>query len=454
MLQTAVTPPKLMPSASGPELPQQRAADFTGIVSLPLRELFDDIPQEIYLDQDDVSVIRRACEESLIKVDMSAIRPGDTVNLLCSEHGFSILGGKPYAEMIRTVKDVVEKRTGCQNIRLRFCVGSGLIEAREMIAYYKLDKHFDNIVSTWPFDKGVAIETDIGTLYGLKKVYDADWIIHSCYSDPREIYFHREINRILKTFTMAYARYETRSVYHMNFSSRSSNIVPRAIFESRFVQDRFAFACCMETSPSGITNISSDANLHRLDRNITRNTLESYGKWMRLMAEIDECVVVLDGMRWPWYIHGGGLIAGTLFKAPLDYLNLNISGRGQNDPHVNPAVKAMVVNFSWREAFGALAMAYPTIIAGKETAKGLPNRLSKYGVVAEDLESAMEKAFEIAKTDKVIVFDGSYGSVNLSASMGRFLMGRAAEVGQNVENELLPLWLKQRGIDPSDSTAR
>lgn len=450
MLNTAVTPPKLMPSISGPDLPKRRAADLSGIVSLPIKDLFGDISQEIYLDGDDLSAVRQATEETLASVDMSMIKPEDTVNLLCSEHGFSILGGEPYAQMVKTTKDVVQERTGCRKIRLVFCVGWGLTEAREMIPYYKLDSHFDRIASTFPFDKGVAIKTDIGTLYGLKRVYDADWIIHTCYTDPREVHFHREMNRILKSFTMAYARYETRSVYHQNFASRSSNIIPRAIFESQFVQDRFAFACCMETSPAGITSISADEDLHRLDRRITKKTLKDYGKLMRLFAEIDECVAILDGMRWPWYIHGGGMISGSLFRAHIDYLNLDISGRNEGDPSVNPAVKALVVNYAWRELFLGLTHSYPIIVAGRDTAKGLPKAISKYGVIAEDLESAMETAFHTAKTDKAIVFDGSYGSINLSPSMGKFLMEHAPGVSLKVDNDLLPLWLKQRGIDPKE----
>lgn len=448
MLNAAVTPPKLMPSVLGPDLPKQRAADLPVIVSLPIKDLFADISQEIYLDGGDLSVVRQATEKALVNVDMCMIKPQDTVNLLCSEHGFSILGGEPYAQMVKTINDVVQKRTGCQKIRLIFCVGAGLTEARTMIPYYGLDSYFERIVSTWPFDKGVAIETDIGTLYGLKRVYDADWIIHACYTDPREVYFHRQINRIMKSFTMSYARYETRSVYHLNFASRSSNIVPRAIFESQFVQDRFAFACCIETSPSGITGISADNDLRRLDRRITKTTLKDYGKLMRLFAEIDECVAVLDGMRWASYIHGGGVTFGWLCKANIDYFNLDISGRAEGYPQANPAVKALVVNYIWRDQFMEYIQSYPTIVAGIDIAKGVSKAVSKNGIIAEDLESAMETAFHIAKTDKAIVFDGSYGSINLTPSMGEFLMEHAPGVSQKVDNDLLPLWLKQRGIDP------
>jgi len=376
------------------------------------------------------------------------IKPEHTVNLLCSEHGFALMGGEPYAEMVKTIKDVVIERTGCKKMRLRYAGGEGISESKHMIPHYGLDEYFDRIVATGPFDKGVAIETDIGTLYGLKRVYDSDWFIHTCYSDPREIYFHREINRILKTFAMAYARFETRSAYHMNFSSRSSNVIPRAIFDSGFVQERFAFVCVLETSPAGVTGVIADTDFYKVDRTVTKNTLMSYGKMIRLFAEIDECVVILDGMRWPWYIHGGGLVAGTLFKAPLDYLNLEISGRKSEDPHLNPAVKALVVNYAWRNAFIGLIHLYPTFVAGQKTAEGMTRAMLKYSIITKDLKSAIESARETAKTDNAIVFDGCYGSINLSPSMGDFFLEQAPMVAKKVDNELLPLWLAQRGIDP------
>ena len=67
--------------------------------------------------------------------------------------------------------------------------------------------------------------------------------------------------------------------------------------------------------------------------------------------------------------------------------------------------------------------------------------------IADNLEEAMASAIEIAGTDKVIVFDGSYGSINLSPSMGRVLLEKAPEVNRKVDEELLPKWFRQRGFD-------
>jgi len=450
MQQAAAAPPKIMSSVSGPELPPRRVADLSGIVSLKVRHLFPEIPREIYLRGDDLSTVRQAAERTLAGVDMSMIKPEDSINLLCSEHGFSILEGGPYAEMLRTIKDVVQERTGCRNIRLRFCVGATKSEAREMVPYFRLDEYFKGrVASAGPFDRGVPIETEIGTLYGLAKVYDADWIIHAHYDDPRELYFHHLMNRTLKAFTMSYARLETRSVYHKNFDSRSSNIVPRAIFESPFVQSKFAFTCFLVTSPAGVIDIGADNDLHRLNRRLTMNTLKSYGKLIRLFAEIDECVAALDAGRWPWYLHAGGLTSGNLFMAPTDHLDLDTCPvRNTGLKVVNPAVKVLLLNYTWRENLHGLTAYYPIVIAGHQLAQGLPFGVQKRGKIADNIDEAMALAVEMAGTDKVVVFDGSYGRINLSPAMGDFLMSRAPEVSRNVDRHYMPLWLSQRGIDP------
>jgi hypothetical protein len=451
MQQAAVIPPRIMKSVSGPELPPQRVADLPGIVSLEVRQLFPEIPEEIYLRGNDLSIVRQAAEHTLAAVDMSRIKPGDSVNLLCSEHGFSILEGWPYAEMLRTIKDVVQERTGCRNIRLRFCVGGAKSEAKEMIPYYGLEEYFQGrVASAGPFDPGVPIETEIGTLYGLAKIYDADWIIHAHYDDPRELHFHHLMDRTLKAFTMSYARLETRSVYHKNFDSRSSNIVPRAIFESPFVQSKFAFTCFLVTSPAGVIDIDADHDLHRLNRRLTVNTLKSYGKLIRLFAEIDQCVAALDAGRWPWYLHAGGLTSCNLFMARTDHLDLDICpARNTGLKAVNPAVKVLLINYTWRDNLYGLVAYYPTVIAGHQTARGLSQGVAKRGMIADNLTEAMSLAIKMAGTDKVIVFDGSYGSINLSPSLADFLLQRAPQVSLKVEQHFLPLWLKQRGIDPA-----
>jgi hypothetical protein len=58
----------------------------------------------------------------------------------------------------------------------------------------------------------------------------------------------------------------------------------------------------------------------------------------------------------------------------------------------------------------------------------------------------------VGKTDKAILFDGSYGAINLTPPLGEHLLERAPEVSRRVDEELLPMWLRQRGIDPEERT--
>lgn len=102
-----------------------------------------------------------------------------------------------------------------------------------------------------------------------------------------------------------------------------------------------------------------------------------------------------------------------------------------------------------------LPLNIPTIVVGRKLADRLlydpaNPEFMDVAVTAEDLAAALNFAKRIAGTDKVIVFDGSYGRINLSPALGEFLMEKAPDVSRKVEEELLPKWLKQRGIDPEE----
>jgi hypothetical protein len=70
----------------------------------------------------------------------------------------------------------------------------------------------------------------------------------------------------------------------------------------------------------------------------------------------------------------------------------------------------------------------------------------KNAVVKDSLEHAMEYAHKIAKTDKVIIFDGAAGGINVSKSLAKLLIAKAPEVSKQVDKQLMPKWLRQRGI--------
>ena len=49
-------------------------------------------------------------------------------------------------------------------------------------------------------------------------------------------------------------------------------------------------------------------------------------------------------------------------------------------------------------------------------------------------------------SDNVLVFDGAAGGINVSPSLADLLTRKAPAVATRVEDELLPRWLQQRGL--------
>ncbi len=456
---TQPSPSFVRRSIYGPE-PKQRAATLAGVVGLELRSLFPDIPEAIYLEGGDLSVVREATRNALKNANMDMIRKGDKVNILASQYGFTLMGGDAYAEMLKTIKDVVEERTGCTNVRLRVCTGFRIREPDEIIKHHELDEYFPRGASAVrAIDKGVPIETDIGTLYGVARVYDADWIIHAHHGELRELDMHRMINRAYKPFAMSYARMETRAVAHMNFGPRSSNFVARVIFDSRFVQSKFTFGCFLLTSPQGITGVAAGNDLGVLDRRLMLLALKSYGKIRELFSEIKDCIAVLDATGEPRYMIGGGMTFGNATEAELDLFDLDIMpvslgfGLYERPPDapkakaVNPALKALVINHMWLGVPQLeLATHAPTFVVGSDMAALLRDDpmnhdFMQHCVTAENLEAAMKFARAIARTDNVVVFDGSFGTMTVSPSLARH---------RRVDERLMPKWVRQRGIDPDD----
>ena len=72
-----------------------------------------------------------------------------------------------------------------------------------------------------------------------------------------------------------------------------------------------------------------------------------------------------------------------------------------------------------------------------------------YAVTAKTTEEAMNFAYNVTGTDKVIVFDGAMGGLNCSESLADLLIEKAPIVSERVEKELLPKWFRQRGVDVS-----
>jgi len=453
-----------------PSLVKTRVSELPGMTSVTLRELFPDLPSVIYPGDEGIVAVRRRTEDALKSVDMSRIKPEHSVNICSSHHGFTLLGGDPYAEMLKTIRDVIEERTGCKDIRLRAGVGLRFRETEEYIRRYKLDEYFNGKArGVAPVDEGVVIETEIGTLYGIRRIYDADWIVHAHNSDVREVHFHRMVDRAVKPFGMSYARIETRSTYHQNLGPRAANFIARAIFDSPFVQDKFAFACFLTVVPHGILGVDADNDLYSLNERITEVGCRYYGKMMTLFGEIDECIAALDFPCPVVYVFSAGVIYANFAGANTDLFDLELPlpaytwyteafyGRKgfpllPEIPRLNPAIKMCVHNYAWIGYPCAFFTEHiPTVVVGREQADLFnrdPQNLKymKHAVLSESTESAMDFARKISGTEKVIIFDGAPGGINLSQPLRDFLLAKAPEVNRRVEEELIPKWLRQRGV--------
>jgi len=463
--------PRISQYGVDPKYVTKRGAALEGMVSVPLRELIPDMPKILYPAGQGEEVIRQQTEAALAKVNFSNIKPGNTVNILASHHGFTFLGGKPYAEMLRTIKDVVERETPAKEIRLRAGLGMRFRETEEYIKAHGLDEYFKGqALGVAPIDAGLPIETRLGTLYGLHRVYDADIIIHAHNSDVREVHFHRQVDRAVKPFGMSYARAETRSTYHMNMGPRAANFVARAIFDSDFVQSKYGFSIFMIMSPAGVVTIDADNDLYALNDRITVGGMKYYGKIISLFGAIDECIVILDFPCPVPYVFAAGVIYANMVGANIDLFDLDnplppytwytetfYDDRGQpiipDIPPVNPAIKMVVHNYAWT-GYPATFFAEhtPTIMVGQKQAE-LFNRdpmnlnYMKHALLAENLDGAMEFAYRTAKTEKVIIFDGATGGMNVSRSLADYLLKFASQVSERVDKTLMPKWLAQRNVD-------
>jgi hypothetical protein len=469
-MEEPIRPQPLRKSIYGdPNITKKRAFMLDGIVSIRFKKIFPDMPDPIYPGDQGINRIKEATIRAIKKINLDRIKPKDSVNILASHHGFVIFGGEPYTEMLKSIKDFIENETKA-DVRLRVGVGVRFKEADEYIKIFNLDRYFNKkAIGISPIDEGIPIETCIGTFYLIKRAFDAKWIIHTHYTDLREAHFHRMLDRILKPFAMAYARIETRSSYHMCWGPITSNFIARAIFESPLIQEKLIFSSILKVFPTGVINVIANNDLNQLNNEVTFEMLRYYGKILQLLGTIDECIVVLDSSAPIPYNSAGGIIFGLFISSHQDIFDLNIPlpayttyseiFHGANGkplyssiPSLNPAIKAVVINNSFiGYASDFFAEKLPVIIVGKTQAdlfKSDPRSpfFMKYSVTAEDIDSAMEFAYKIAKTKKVIIFDGVSGGINVSEPLGKYLTEKAQIINEKVEKELLPKWLRQRGL--------
>ncbi len=460
------------PYAIDPDFLGERAAQLPGMIGVVSSDLFPDAPAAISLESPEI--IRKQIKEftlsALAKVDLSKIQTQDSVNILASHHGFSLYGGEAYAQMLRSIRDEVERRCHTKNIHL--CAGAGLRfrETEEYIQKFELDKHFHGKASGMaPVDQSLPIETEIGTFYGVRRAYSARWIIHAHNSDLRELHYHRLMGRLFKPFAMSYATIETRSTYHQSMGPRSANLIPRMIYESPLVQEKFVCSVILQVAPTGIIGVDANKDLLEQDIIFTRLKLSWYGKIITLLSRIEDVILIIDYPTSIPYTTAGGILFCNFLNGNVDEFDLDIPFtpftrytdmlypsttplyQGNLLPPPNPSIKALIINYCFKGYPGIFfAQQLPTLVVGAQADlfRGCVQNKSfmDYAIEVEDLRKGVDFARRFAKTDNILAFDGAVGGINVSGALAKRIHNLAPQVGKEVDEVLMPKWLGQRGM--------
>ncbi len=474
MNHATLAPAAIRPSyyTPEPERVEVRASDLPGLISIKVADLFPDTPKPLPAKTSGEirKKIRDRAQIALKTINMNKIQPDDSVNILASHHGFSLYGGEAYAEMIRTIRDEIEKRCRTSDIRLRAGVGLRFRETEEYIKRFELDKYFKGQASgIAPVDPGTPIQTEIGVLYGIAKAYNARWIVHAHNNDLRELHYHRQMGRLFKPFAMSYATIETRSSYHQSMGPRAANLLPRMIYESEFVQSKFVFSCILQVGPPGIIDVDASEDLVSQDKRFTRLNLDLYGKLITLLGRIQKAILIIDYPGPIPYTTAGGILFGNFLNANVDEFDLSqpftpftrYTDMFYTDekplaadllPPPNPAIKALILNCcnkGYPSTFFAQQLPTLVVAAQADFMAGCEQnmRFMNYAVKVESLQKAVAFAKRFAGTTNILVFDGAVGGFNVSESMSDELHRLAPAISKQVDEKLMPKWLKQRGIE-------
>ena len=466
-LRAPLNPPPLMRTWTGrqpADAVARRAATLPGVVALPVRSIDPELPVPIWASDPtwgptDVDVVRRQVRESLARTDWSRISPGSTVDLLANPHGF-FLCGEAYVAMLEETQRHLQAQRTC-TVRLRIAESMGHIENPDWMSIFDLVQRFGDAKECPQIGRGVEIETRVGPFWLTRDLFTGDHFVHTHVAEMREGYLHRMIDRLHKPFGMGYTRLETRSAYHFGFGPRTGQLVARAVFESDFVQSRYAGTVVLDTTSEGIIGVESGVDLDALNDVITPHVLRHYGTFMRLLAEIDDVVVVFDGHGCHMYSYGGGVAFDSLMYGQVDFLDLDnlalLKGFATRLPDTpgltlefNPAIKAQVMNYmAGGVPYTMMTRRLPTYLVDGPAADWLVADpcspwLGERAERVADLETAVRIACERAGTENVAIFDSTPGALHVSEPLGRLLLQRAPEVRAHVADIALPRWLAQR----------
>jgi len=123
-------------------------------------------------------------------------------------------------------------------------------------------------------------------------------------------------------------------------------------------------------------------------------------------------------------------------------------------PRINPAIKMIINNYSFKGFPSTFfAQQVPTVVVGEKMAKLFdtcpqnPEYMS-HAVKADNLKAAIKFAYRATGTRNVIAFDGAMGGLNASPELIQFLIDNGPKIEEKIEKDLMPKWLRQRGLNP------
>jgi hypothetical protein len=465
--------PELMKTWTGrhpADFVAMRAAELDNVVALPIRDLTPWLPKPIWSPVEqfgptDTEEVRERTRVRLQAVDWSRIHKGQRVNLIANPHGFA-MSGMAYVAMLEEIQQYVQTLTGA-TVRLRIAESMGHIENPDWMRIFDLERRFGDAKECPQIGQGQKISTRVGPMYLTRQLFMGDHFIHTHITEMREGYLHRMLDRLYKPFGMAYTRLETRSAYHFGYGPRTGQLVSRAVFDSDFIQKRYAATVVLNTSPEGVVDVDADNDLGALDRRLATDIFRNYAVLIRLMSAIKDVTVVFDGHGSTVYSYAGGIPFDVLYCANTDWLDLDNPAlytallpdsmrdlAGHRMMGENAAIKAFVINYmAGGVPYMYLLRGVPTFVTGAEMAFWLAQDPSACWIpdastVTDGLPEAMRRSYEIAGTDNVIVYDGLPGALHVSQGVADDLLAAAPAITRDVAEVRLPKWLAQRNLPP------
>lgn len=442
----------------------ERAADLPELICLPTRELMPNMPKPIWstdpaFGNTDVNVIRQQTIQRMQSLDWSDIETGKAVHILANPHGFALCG-EAYVVMLETIADYLQQQRNAR-IKLRIAESMGHVDNPDWVSIFNLKSRFRDVEECPQCGPGTRIDTRLGDMYLIKKLFNAPYFIHTHVTEMREGYLHRMIDRLHKPFGMSYARLETRSAWHFGYGPRTGQMVGRAIFDSDFIQQRHRGSIVLNTNPEGILGVEADKNLDRLNQRLTRDILWNYGSLMRLLGAVKACIPLFDHHGCSFYTYGGGINFSNLLYADTDFLDLdnfalNFGTLDKNsfDPGFamsnKKVIKSIVINYMAGGVPSHFMFKHWTLhFANESCLRWLLNEpsncyLEQLSELHSDLRTAVDAARNQGNCEELFAFDGTPGAFRLTKGIADELRNAAPDVIRNVEKHYLPKWLSQR----------